>query len=326
MEGNKDLKRKKTLRETGSEQQLETHTNQPLATHTTQITSHHLARSAIRKLKSSRKNNATLLPETSPQTDGNITKKDKGKRSLDEDPNIQSSSNTIQTYQTHQKQRFHNAKKKKLDSTIKKLKSTLLITDSTPSLIVKTYNDNSTQYDLTVTKKQLLFNEIATGDEMFKKLIDSNLETNDPSSFMYINLLRQQIQSLQNQVLRSAHDARAIKLIANENDKKLVEGITCSICYDFFAIPHTVGCGHSFCFQCLYQWALKLAQEQSEVKCPCCRVVLVTRPIQSVVLSQQVEVLLTNIQQVVSSLFEDNLEKKLELKARLAEHLGLLNF
>jgi len=57
--------------------------------------------------------------------------------------------------------------------------------------------------------------------------------------------------------------------------KRLSEAVKCPICFDRFEDPViVVECGHCFCFECIENW-----QNQSKRTCPCCRELILSRPV-----------------------------------------------
>ncbi|KAF9168575.1 E3 ubiquitin ligase [Actinomortierella ambigua] len=57
----------------------------------------------------------------------------------------------------------------------------------------------------------------------------------------------------------------------------------CAVCVDYFAVPYTVECGHTFCYTCLHNW-LAIRKE-----CPTCRTKLMRRPAMSFIVREQVQ-------------------------------------
>lgn len=45
---------------------------------------------------------------------------------------------------------------------------------------------------------------------------------------------------------------------------------SCSICWDEFAAPKNLKCGHTFCLPCLKGYQKK-SENREEIKCPLCR-------------------------------------------------------
>jgi len=79
------------------------------------------------------------------------------------------------------------------------------------------------------------------------------------------------------------------RLIRKSNESALLiqqlkSTLDCSICLGLLCIPHSLSCGHSFCFHCLYEWM------QENNHCPSCRAALTTAPIPNVILSDQVQI------------------------------------
>ncbi|CAM0134754.1 unnamed protein product [Umbelopsis sp. WA50703] len=70
---------------------------------------------------------------------------------------------------------------------------------------------------------------------------------------------------------------------------KLRNALQCSICVELFTEPHTVDCGHTFCYQCLKQW-LEIRKQ-----CPTCRKTLTRRPMLSFTIQHQVEIYLAHL-------------------------------
>ncbi|KAH8551698.1 hypothetical protein BGW37DRAFT_491994 [Umbelopsis sp. PMI_123] len=64
--------------------------------------------------------------------------------------------------------------------------------------------------------------------------------------------------------------------------------LQCSICTELFTEPHTVDCGHTFCYQCLKQWL------QIRKQCPTCRKPLTRRPMLTFTVQHQVEIYLAH--------------------------------
>ncbi|KAJ2524547.1 E3 ubiquitin ligase [Coemansia sp. RSA 2049] len=59
---------------------------------------------------------------------------------------------------------------------------------------------------------------------------------------------------------------------ADHKMSQLETSLQCSICLETFSQPHSLGCGHTFCMECLKQW---LAQS---MQCPTCRSPVQQRP------------------------------------------------
>ncbi|CAG8464994.1 8755_t:CDS:2 [Paraglomus brasilianum] len=79
--------------------------------------------------------------------------------------------------------------------------------------------------------------------------------------------------SFKDQVIESLH----------AQSKKPKPGLTCVICVEYMSNPCTISCGHTFCYECLYDW-LKIRRE-----CPTCRKKISQRPTLSFVVKEQVE-------------------------------------
>ncbi|KAI9283427.1 hypothetical protein BC943DRAFT_99484 [Umbelopsis sp. AD052] len=62
---------------------------------------------------------------------------------------------------------------------------------------------------------------------------------------------------------------------------KLRNALQCAICTELFTEPHTVDCGHTFCYQCLKQW-LEIRKQ-----CPTCRKPLTRHPMLSFTVQHQ---------------------------------------
>ncbi|CAG8725893.1 9639_t:CDS:2 [Cetraspora pellucida] len=67
------------------------------------------------------------------------------------------------------------------------------------------------------------------------------------------------------------------------DSKRFKPGLTCVICIEYMSNPCTISCGHTFCYQCLYDW-VKIRKE-----CPTCRVKITSKPALSFVVKEQVE-------------------------------------
>ncbi|KAF0446796.1 ubiquitin-protein ligase e3 [Gigaspora margarita] len=67
------------------------------------------------------------------------------------------------------------------------------------------------------------------------------------------------------------------------DNKRFKPGLTCVICVEYMSNPCTISCGHTFCYQCLYDW-VKIRKE-----CPTCRVKITSKPALSFVVKEQVE-------------------------------------
>lgn len=179
-------------------------------------------------------------------------------------------------------------------------------------------------------------------ETIFRKLIDEFYSFNEPEALMLIKKLHENFKDLEAEVKKEADyvyflnsEIKALKntiltckTSAKKKDLKLLESISCSICFEVLAVPHTIECGHSYCFYCLYQWVKNLANQaedfRSLLKCPCCRIPLVAKPIYSLTISQQVEVIIDeflNNKYVVKSLSEDYPEKSNVIQ-RLEERKG----
>ncbi|KAJ1793959.1 E3 ubiquitin ligase, partial [Coemansia sp. RSA 2399] len=80
--------------------------------------------------------------------------------------------------------------------------------------------------------------------------------------------LSSMVESLNAEMLvqRSELQSADIKL------SHLETSVQCSICLEPFSQPHSLGCGHTFCMECLKQW---LAQS---MQCPTCRSSVLQRP------------------------------------------------
>lgn len=53
------------------------------------------------------------------------------------------------------------------------------------------------------------------------------------------------------------------------------EPLMCSVCHDMLVKPVVVGCGHSFCEECMVKWEMRTTQRRGRYEtnfaCPCCR-------------------------------------------------------
>ncbi|KAJ3027931.1 E3 ubiquitin ligase [Rhizophlyctis rosea] len=55
--------------------------------------------------------------------------------------------------------------------------------------------------------------------------------------------------------------------------------LTCPICLDNLTLPHTLPCGHTFCFTCLHAWTTSQTQRpHRHPLCPSCRTPITTAP------------------------------------------------
>lgn len=46
----------------------------------------------------------------------------------------------------------------------------------------------------------------------------------------------------------------------------------CPICMEYYNYPATIGCGHTFCMECINQWKeVNCTNEDSKLICPVCR-------------------------------------------------------
>jgi len=82
-----------------------------------------------------------------------------------------------------------------------------------------------------------------------------------------------------------------------------LEDYDCSICSDIFALPTSLLCGHTFCFECIYTWYLV----HKNLQCPICRENIHQIPINyQLILKSQID-----------RHFENQPGNQLEYKARI---------
>merc|ERR1712034_213327 len=82
-----------------------------------------------------------------------------------------------------------------------------------------------------------------------------------------------------------------------------LEDYDCSICSDIFALPTSLLCGHTFCFECIYTWYLV----HKNLQCPICREEIHQIPINyQLILKSQID-----------RHFENQPGNQLEYKARI---------
>ena len=53
--------------------------------------------------------------------------------------------------------------------------------------------------------------------------------------------------------------------------EKLIEQVTCAICFEYYKDPRTLPCLHSYCTNCISQLPIELDNGQHMVRCPLCQ-------------------------------------------------------
>jgi len=106
----------------------------------------------------------------------------------------------------------------------------------------------------------------------------------------------------------SATTSKNLNLLQNDSNHHDVLGLDledydCSICSDIFALPTSLLCGHTFCFECIYTWYLV----HKNLQCPICREEIHQIPINyQLILKSQID-----------RHFENQPGNQLEYKARI---------
>ncbi|KAG0236548.1 E3 ubiquitin ligase [Actinomortierella wolfii] len=88
----------------------------------------------------------------------------------------------------------------------------------------------------------------------------------------------------------------------------------CAVCVDYFAVPYTVECGHTFCYTCLHSW-LAIRKE-----CPTCRTKLMRRPAMSFIVREQVQAAVERLPEPDRSIVKKRLmQEDASVKAKQAD-------
>ncbi|KAG2185764.1 hypothetical protein INT43_002199 [Umbelopsis isabellina] len=117
-------------------------------------------------------------------------------------------------------------------------------------------------------------------------------------------ILHKEIDKLKKDLAEKDDKIHALELISSESiaqssaghsdsvnghtQHDLEAGLT-KLRHELFSEPHTVDCGHTFCYQCLKQW-LEIRKQ-----CPTCRKTLTRRPMLSFTVQHQVEIYLAHL-------------------------------
>ena len=69
---------------------------------------------------------------------------------------------------------------------------------------------------------------------------------------------------------------RKSSLLANTvrnfvDESKIFKALSCSICMEVFINPCNVGCGHSFCSDCMADWIKSNLDNRKMPHCPLCQ-------------------------------------------------------
>jgi hypothetical protein len=76
---------------------------------------------------------------------------------------------------------------------------------------------------------------------------------------------------------------------------KFKSGLSCTICLNYYCLPQTLKCGHSFCFLCIREWILNFKDKTSIPVCPICREIIKSYPFKNYSLLQQIENIIVGI-------------------------------
>ncbi|KAJ1667268.1 E3 ubiquitin ligase [Coemansia sp. RSA 1646] len=97
---------------------------------------------------------------------------------------------------------------------------------------------------------------------------EANLQRELSIKDQELSELNNMVESLNAEMLVQKSELEA----ADRKMSQLEASLQCSICLEPFSQPHSLGCGHTFCMECLKQW---LAQS---MQCPTCRSSALQRP------------------------------------------------
>ena len=91
------------------------------------------------------------------------------------------------------------------------------------------------------------------------------------------------------------------------NKETLYQLLTCPLCNGIFRTPYTINeCMHSFCKSCIYKWFIGSAQKEN---CPVCKTKIGGRPIDSLIINNNLETLLNILFPQFEEIDKENMKK-----------------
>lgn len=118
-------------------------------------------------------------------------------------------------------------------------------------------------------------------------------------------------------------------------EKNLEETLKCSICLSIMCNPHSLQCGHNFCYNCIenHIYSCKEGNEKCDVVCPYCKTIIFYPPHANYALKNVIDVyckIVKNESVKEKKIIEDELNKKefdelekLKKTAEEAKKLGI---